>query len=123
MRLRPAALPRPFRGHIAESALHDAGRRSVGVYYGVLRIEDMHHRDAADAQHIGDQRSVATPPHRFSAHKCRPSATGEFEQLAQAVGKHRAADMVGIAGKRALRQAMFGESGRGRRRPPSAGSQ
>ncbi len=59
------------------------------------------HLDAADAQDIRDHRPVAAPPHRFRAQR-GAQATGEFEQLVQAVGKLRAADMVGVATKRGV---------------------
>lgn len=37
------------------------------MHDGVPGIEDMHNFDAADTQHIRDQRVVAAPPYRFRA--------------------------------------------------------
>src|ERR1017187_9616793 len=72
------------------------------MYDCVLRIEDMHHFDAADAEHIGDQCPVTTPPQGFRAQQRGPQATGELEERAHAVGKLRAVNMVGIASKRGI---------------------
>jgi hypothetical protein len=66
---------------------------------GALRIEDVYNFDAADAQHIGNQRPMATPPHRLSAHERRALTSREFKQLGQPSGKLRAADVISVAAK------------------------
>lgn len=88
------------------------------MYDRVLGIEDMHHFESSSAQHIGEQRSVTPPPHRFRTHQCRACGHCHFEQRSQTVGKLRAGHVIGVTAKREVAPAGI----RGIRTGPSAAS-
>ena len=76
---------------VGKPALDDARGRRVRMHHAMRCVEDVKHLDAARAQHIGDERPVAAPPHCFCAHQCRAQLPGKLEQLVQSAGKLRAA--------------------------------
>ena len=84
---------------VAHVPVYDSGCGRVGVHDGVLRVEDMHHFDTTHAQDIGDERAMATPPQRFSAHERCALASAKLDQLAQTARKLRAFHVVGVATK------------------------
>src|SRR5438876_8127500 len=53
---------------IAQSAVHNASRRSEWVRLGFVGVKDMHDCDPARFQIIGNERTMAAPPDCFCAH-------------------------------------------------------
>ena len=54
---------------VGQVAIHDAGRRCHRMHGAVIRIQDMHHLDAAHTQRIRDHRAVTAPPDCLGAHQ------------------------------------------------------
>src|SRR6185312_15155888 len=90
------------RCRIAELAVLDVRRRGPRVHHAVMQVEDVHHLDAALLQHVGDDRAVAAPPHRFGAHHGRALARGEGQHGGQPLRELRAGEVVGVAAERGI---------------------
>jgi hypothetical protein len=78
--------------------------------------------DTAHEERVGDERAVAAPGHGFGAHQGDALLLGQLDDFLDCLCESRRLHVIGVAAKGGVRQPAFGESGRARRRPPSAGS-
>src|SRR5690606_16802868 len=114
----PAAgstLARWFLRRVGDVGAVDDGEGSHAVWLGGARTHDVRDGDAAHGERVGDERAVAAPGDRLSAHDGDLFTTGEVDQFVERRGKLRRLHVVGKAAERGVAPSSVGRVGS---RPP-----
>src|SRR5690606_4228422 len=98
-------------GIVGQLPVMKTGRAGVGVLLDMFLVLYVQDPGATDHQHIGNQRTVATPPEHLGAHHAGPLSRCQFPQALQTAGEFPAGRMVRIAAERGVTPCSIGRVG------------